>query len=157
MTSMYDSTQPWLIPTSAEYIAVYANGLYKADPASVQQRFPKARVFSIDVLNTDPGGCGIADVENGDMKPGDIPSWVDRRLTKRPDVLCRVYCNKSTWPSVKSEVAKLPQDKRDTVRYWIADPTGQGHMVPGADATQWYWGEDWDESTINTSRFLPDN
>jgi hypothetical protein len=154
MTSMYDSTQPWLIPASAEYVAIYANGQYPGDHASVQHRFPNAKVFNIDVMNTDPGGCGIADVENGDMTPADVPSWVDRRLAKHPGLLCRVYCNLSTWPSVKSEVAKLPPEKRDLVRYWIADPTGTGHSVPGADATQWYWGADWDESVIDTSRFL---
>lgn len=154
MTSMYDSTQPALIPATAEYVAIYANGEYAAGHHSVQHRFPKAKVFNIDVMNTDPGGCGIADVEHGDMKPSDIPGWVDQRLAKHPGVLCRVYCNQSTWPAVKSEVAKLPPDKRDAVRYWIADPTGSEHSLPGADATQWYWGDDWDESVIDKARFL---
>lgn len=154
MTSMYDSTQPSLIPAAAEYIAIYANGEYAADKASVQKRFPHARIFNIDVLNSDPGGSGIADVENGDMKPGDLPGWVDRRLARHPGELCRVYCNKSTWPSVKSEVARLPQDRRDLVRYWIADPTGNPHSLPGADATQYHWGDTWNESTIDRSRFV---
>ena len=148
MTSMYDSTQPSLIPASAEYIAIYANGQYAADRHAVQRQFPKARIFNIDVLNDDPGGCSIADVENGDMQPSDIPGWVDKRLSRHPGVLCRVYCNQSTWPSVKSEVAKLPSDKSDLVRYWIADPTGTEHSLPGADATQWYWGDDWDQSSV---------
>lgn len=153
MTSMYDSTQPSLIPADAAYIAIYANGDYAASRETVQRQFPKARIFSIDVLGTDPG-AGIADVENGNMSPGDVPGWVDRRLTAHPNgVLCRVYCNKSTWPAVKSEVAKLPADKSGTVRYWIADPTGTAHSLPGADATQYYWGNDWDESTIDASRF----
>jgi hypothetical protein len=41
---------------------------------------------------------------------------------------------------------------RSHVRYWIADPTGQPHIVPGSDATQWYWGSNVDISTA-TPRF----
>ena len=154
MTSMYDSTQPSLIPADAQYIAIYANGDYPSSRDTVKKQFPSARIFTIDVLNTDPAGCGIADVENGDMQPSDVPGWVDRRLRAHPGVLCRIYCNQSTWPSVKSEVAKLPQEQRDSVRYWIADPTGTEHSVPGADATQWFWGDNWDQSVIDTSRFV---
>jgi hypothetical protein len=155
MISMYDSTQPNLIPTSAEYIAIYGNGKYAASRDAVQDRFPKARVFSIDVLGTAPQDCGIADVENFDMTPADVPGWVSRRLEMRPGTLCRIYCNKSTWPAVLDEVAKLTEAQRDRVRYWIADPTGTAHMVTGADACQWYWGDNWDTSEIDAARFAP--
>jgi hypothetical protein len=155
MTSMYDSTQPSLIPATAEYIAIYGNGQYAASRETVQRQFPKARIFSIDVLNADAVGCGIADVENGDMTPADVPGWVDRRLAAHHNgVLCRIYCNQSTWPAVKAEVAKLAPEKRAAVRYWIADPTGNAHSLPGADATQYYWAGDWDQSTIDTARFV---
>jgi hypothetical protein len=30
------------------------------------------------------------------------------------------------------------------VKYWIADPTGTKHILPGAAATQWYWGPSYD-------------
>jgi hypothetical protein len=33
------------------------------------------------------------------------------------------------------------------VKYWIADPTGTPHILPGAAATQWYWGANYDIST----------
>ena len=33
------------------------------------------------------------------------------------------------------------------VRWWIADPTGVPHIVPGASATQWYWGHNYDITT----------
>jgi hypothetical protein len=36
---------------------------------------------------------------------------------------------------------------RTQVRWWIADPTGHPHLVPGSQATQWYWGENYDIST----------
>ena len=35
------------------------------------------------------------------------------------------------------------------VRYWIADPTGVPHVVAGASATQWYWGNSYDITTAN--------
>ncbi len=39
------------------------------------------------------------------------------------------------------------------IRWWIANPTGYPHLVPGSDATQWYWGSSVDISTA-TSRLL---
>jgi hypothetical protein len=34
------------------------------------------------------------------------------------------------------------------VKYWIADPTGYEHIVPGSSATQWYWGQNYDISSV---------
>jgi hypothetical protein len=38
---------------------------------------------------------------------------------------------------------------RSHVHYWIADPTGVPHIVPGSRATQWYWGKGYDVSTAS--------
>jgi hypothetical protein len=35
---------------------------------------------------------------------------------------------------------------RSRIRWWVADPTGVPHIVPGSSATQWYWGSSYDES-----------
>jgi len=48
---------------------------------------------------------------------------------------------------VQQAVASLPQSLRSHIRWWIADPTGYPHIVPGSDATQWYWGPNYDIST----------
>ena len=32
---------------------------------------------------------------------------------------------------------------------WIGSATGTPHVVPGSDATQWYWGTHYDISTVN--------
>lgn len=87
------------------------------------------------------------------MSPADVPAWVGRRHADHPGSLCRVYCNLSTWPAVKAEVAKLSEELRALVRYWIADPTGVQHQVPGADATQWYFGDGYDLSVIDVARW----
>ncbi len=59
---------------------------------------------------------------------------------------------RSEWGQVKAAVAGLPQKMQDHVRWWIADPTGHAHDVPGAAATQWYWGTHYDITTA-TPRF----
>ena len=70
-----------------------------------------------------------------------------------PDTLLRLYSNLSAWPAVKHAVAGLPAGVRLTaggaprVRYWIANPTGAEHIVPGSAATQWKWGKRWDTSS----------
>lgn len=129
-------------------MAVYWNGLYAANMAQVARQFPKARIFTIDVLGTAPEDCGIADVENRDMTPADIPGWVNRRIDAHPDALARIYCNKSTWPAAQREVVTLAPAQRERVRWWIADPTGTDHGIPGADAVQWDWGVSYDTSSI---------
>lgn len=153
MATMYDSTRPWLIPNSAQYIAIYYNGAYAADRAKVQAQYPRARIFTIDVLGTAAAQCGIADVETGDMTPADVPGWVDERLAAGPNFLARLYSNLSTWPAVKAEVAKLSAAARQHVVYFVANPTGAPHIVPGSDGTQYEWGSEWDASEID-ERFI---
>jgi hypothetical protein len=46
-------------------------------------------------------------------------------------------------------VGGLPSWMQPHVKYWIADPTGVPHVVPGSSATQWYWGKSYDISTAN--------
>jgi hypothetical protein len=58
----------------------------------------------------------------------------------------------SEWPAVQAAVATLPAWMRAHIRWWIADPTGSPHIVPGSDATQWYWGQSFDTSSA-TPRF----
>jgi hypothetical protein len=41
------------------------------------------------------------------------------------------------------------------VHYWIADPTGVPHVLPGSMATQWYWGPGYDISTANHNFQIP--
>jgi hypothetical protein len=54
---------------------------------------------------------------------------------------------KSEWGQVISNVNALPSWMHSHVRYWIADPTGYEHIVPGSSATQWYWGPNYDISS----------
>jgi hypothetical protein len=60
-----------------------------------------------------------------------------------------VYTMLSDWQAVKGYVGGLPSPMQAKVRYWIADPTGVAHVVAGSNATQWYWGQNYDITTAN--------
>jgi hypothetical protein len=99
----------------------------------------------------DPGHGLFVDVEPGDATPAGAALWAQQRLDTHPHSVAVIYTMLSDWQQVKDSIAHLPQAQQDNVRYWIADPTGVNHMVPGADATQWYWGSSIDISTANPS------
>jgi hypothetical protein len=65
--------------------------------------------------------------------------------------VARIYTMRSEWPAVKSAVGALPASMQSHVRWWIADPTGVPHVVPGSSATQWYWGSNYDITTATPS------
>src|ERR1700751_3201535 len=103
MSTMYDSVEPQLIPTTAAYLAVYVNGFGKADIAAVAKTHPHARIFQIDVNGSVPS-ASIKDVETGDITVEHIPQAVEARFKEHPDALTRIYCNLSTWPDAKAMV-----------------------------------------------------
>ncbi len=104
----------------------------------------------IDTEGTDPE-AQILDVEPGCATPSQVPQWVTSRLDQVPGSVAIVYTMLSEWSTVQSAVASLPAWERSRIRWWIADPTGSPHIVPGSNATQWYWGANYDISTA-----LPD-
>jgi len=144
---VYDSVVPSALPTG-HMVAVYATGGRPAHPSELAGRGP---VLWIDVEGTDPG-ANVLDVEPGCAAPAAVPGWITQRLTAHPGALAIIYTSIDEWALVRSEVAGLPAAMRAQVRWWIADPTGYPHIVPGADATQWYWGSSYDISTA-TPRF----
>ncbi len=143
---IYDSVTPGAIPAH-HLVATYATGGYAVPAAQVAGR----RVLWIDTNGSDPHASAL-DIEPGDATPTMAAGWVRAKLTADPHALARLYTMQSDWPAVQAAVATLPPQMRAQVRYWIADPTGYPHMVPGADATQWYWGSSYDITTA-TPRF----
>ena len=105
----------------------------------------------IDVYGTDYEASAL-DVEPSDATPTDAANWAWHRLTAHPNALAHIYTSLSEWPAVQAAVATLPAWMRAHIRWWIADPTGSPHVVPGSDATQWYWGQTYDITTA-TPRF----
>ena len=140
----YDSVIPSAIPAGG-IAAVYATGPFAASPSAVAGR---SKVMWIDVSGADPQASAL-DTEPSDATPQVAATWAWNRLHQYPHALARIYTTISWWPQVQALVANYPPSIRDRIRWWIADPTGYPHMVPGADATQWYWGSTYDESTAN--------
>jgi hypothetical protein len=140
---MYDSVTPAAIPPG-KVVATYATGGYAVPKAAVAGR---KHVVWIDTQAIDPAASAL-DVEPGDATPAQAATWVAQRLTRFPKSLAVVYTMQSEWPATQAAVATLPAWMRAKVRWWIADPTGYPHLVPGSDATQWYWGQSYDISTV---------
>jgi hypothetical protein len=143
--SIYDSVTPSAIPGSQYSIASYADGHYAATASQVAGR---GSVLWIDVTGSNPSAA-VLDVEPGDASPAAAASWAWHKLHSDPSAVARIYTMRSEWPSVQAAMSKLPSQMQSHVHYWIADPTGVNHLVPGSDATQWYWGSHYDITTAN--------
>jgi len=125
-------------------VATYATGNEPTTAAAVSGRGP---VLWIDVTGTDYAASAL-DVEPGNVGPAQAAVWALHRLTLYPDAIAHIYTFKAEWPDVQAAVAAtVPPSMQSRVHWWIADPTGVPHMVPGAQATQWYWGPGYDIST----------
>ena len=147
---IYDSVTPTAIPAGHQ-VAVYANGAYQASWSSVAGR---SKVLWIDT-NGDNPGANVLDVEPGDATPAGAVQWVKARLNAHQNQVAIVYTYRSAWQAVKANVGTLPSWMQAKVRYWIADPTGSNHVVPGSSATQWYWGQNYDITTANPNFEMP--
>jgi hypothetical protein len=139
----YDSVTPGEIP-SGNVVATYADGPYAVSPSQISGA---KWVLWIDVNGSDPTNAQVLDVEPGDATPATAAAWAQQRLTAHPNGYAVIYTMLSDWSAVKSAIATLPSSMQSHVRYWIADPTGVPHVVAGASATQWDWGQQFDIST----------
>jgi hypothetical protein len=141
---VYDSVTPTSIPSNHQ-VATYANGSYAASASAVAGR---GHVLWIDTNGSDPH-ADVLDVEPGDATPAGAAAWVQDKLSHDSSHVAIVYTMISDWQAVRDNVAGLPHWMQDKVRYWIADPTGVPHVLPGSNATQWYWGNSYDITTAN--------
>jgi peptidoglycan hydrolase-like protein with peptidoglycan-binding domain len=134
--TMYDSTDPSAIPSTAALVAAYVDG-YGGYSEAVS-RFGASKVVSISVGDNN---ADVADVESGAMTTGELQAWKAKQVA-RGIAKPVVYCNQSTWPSAKSAVSG--------VSWWIANPGGSG-TISGADAVQNVWNNSWDSSVVQPS------
>jgi hypothetical protein len=141
---VYDSVTPGSLPSN-QAAAVYATGAYAASSSQVASHHS---VLWIDANGSDPN-ANVLDVEPGDATPAGAATWVQAHLKAQPHSEAIIYTMRSDWSAVQDAVGGLPSWEQSHVRYWIADPTGSPHVVPGSSATQWYWGSNYDISTAN--------
>jgi hypothetical protein len=143
-TTIYDSVTPSSIP-AGQQAAVYSDGSYAASPAQVAGH---PNTLWIDTNGSNPKANAL-DVEPGDATPQQAGTWVQQKLSATPNQVAIVYTMRSDWSATQAAIGQLPTWMQSHVKWWIADPTGAPHMVPGADATQWYWGQNYDITTAN--------
>jgi hypothetical protein len=139
---VYDSVTPQAIPGNP-VIATYADGPNPDTPAMVAGR---TNVIWISITGYDYNASAL-DIEPGCASPSQAANWVSQRLTIHPHGVAILYTMISDWSAVQANVASLPSWMKSHIRWWIADPTGTPHIVPGSQATQWYWGPNYDIST----------
>jgi len=139
---VYDSVTPEAIPGNP-VVATYADGPRPDSPAMVAGR---AKVIWISITGLDPNASAL-DIEPGCASPSQAAGWVSSRLHVHPHGVAILYTMISDWSAVQANVASLPSWMKSHIRWWIADPTGTPHIVPGSQATQWYWGPSYDIST----------
>lgn len=145
--TFYDSVVPQAIP-QGQIVATYDTG---AHPIPVSAVAGRRTVIWIDTLATNPAGSNALDIEPGCASPSQAAGWVRARLTAHPNATAILYSSISEWSEIRADVASLPPWMQAHIRWWIADPTGYRHIVPGADATQWYWGNSYDISVARPS------
>jgi hypothetical protein len=141
-STIYDSVTPSSIPAGKD-AAVYANGTYQATTAQVAGH---KHVQWIDTSGSRPD-ANVLDIEPGDATPAGAAAWVKAKLAKDPSATAILYTFKSNWAPTTASISTLPGSMQSHVKYWIADPTGTPHILPGAAATQWYWGANYDISS----------
>jgi hypothetical protein len=137
--TIYDSVVPSAIPAAQKSVATYATGPFAARSSQVAGK----SVMWIDTRGYDYK-ASVLDIEPGDATPSVAASWAWHRLKAHPHAIARLYTMISEWPAVKSAVASFPPQMRARIHWWIANPTGTPHLVPGSQATQWYWGSNFD-------------
>ena len=141
----YDSVLPEDIP-AGQIVATYVTGPFAVSKAQVASR---SKVMWIDTNATDPNADAL-DTEPGDATPAMAASWAYRKLKADPNSLACIYTALGEWAAVRAQTSALPAWMQSRIRWWIANPTGVQHLVPGSDATQWYWGSTYDISTAKT-------
>jgi hypothetical protein len=139
---IYDSTEPYTVP-AGQPVATYVDGPFAVPPSEVAGH---GQVLWIDTNGSDPQASAL-DVEPGDATPEIAAQWAQQKLTEQPKSTAIIYTSLSEWPEVQAAISTLPSSMQSHVKYWVADPDGVPHMIPGASATQWYWGGSYDIST----------
>ncbi|MEU5261515.1 hypothetical protein [Amycolatopsis sp. NPDC021455] len=132
MRTMYDAVTAANIPRTAAMVAGYIDKI-KLEPWTDADwaRFPNAvKVRIVKKASTNAGH--VLDVEPGDATPAQAPGWV--RLRRAAGADPSVYCNASTWPSVRAAFRSAGVAEP---HYWIAKFDGDPTIPAGAVAKQY--------------------
>jgi hypothetical protein len=139
---MYDGINAAGLPaTGAQLVAGYVDGNWPS-LAAITDRFPHLTSVGIAVSASFDGGT-VLDVETGDATAEQAVNWVLMRRAAKVDP--SVYCNTSTWPSVKAAFATHDVTPP---HYWVADYDGVATVPAGAVAKQYANHSGYDVSVV---------
>lgn len=143
MRTMYDGidSDADVIPTDAQLVAGYVDGDYAWGTAD-WARFPHSVHVGIAVSSSTNSGS-VLDVETGDATPAESVTWVLTRRRSGADPT--VYCNTSTWPTVRSAFQSRSVAEP---HYWVASYDGNTAIPAGAVAHQYESTARWDLSSV---------
>lgn len=133
--TMYDGVDATRLPTSAQLVAGYVDGLYRWSDAN-WARFPNSVKVRVAVFSQTNDGHAL-DVEPGNATPAQSVDWVLMR--RRAGVDPTVYMNTSTWPTVRSSFQSRGVAEP---HYWVAQYDGVASIPGGAVAKQYYNNND---------------
>lgn len=138
---MYDAVDAAQVPADAQMVAGYLEGHWPSYNALVA-RFPHARHVSIAIAAHYDAGL-VLDVETGDATPAQAPGWVLMR--RKAGVDPTVYCNTSTWPSVRKA---FREQLVAEPHWWVAQYDGDPTIPAGAVAKQYRDPGPYDVSSV---------
>ena len=135
MTStLWDSTTPSQIPTTAPMVAGYIDGAF-AWSAADWHRLEASQHVTISVFGNQ--GARVLDVENMDATATQAARWAQVELDagRRPTL----YSSISTWTDEIQPALAAIGEFPAALDWWCANPTGTPHLYPGSVATQYAW------------------
>lgn len=127
---MYDSTAAGDIPSSAQMVAGYVDGLYAWSDADWARFGDRPRVRIAVFASTNNGHC--LDVEQGASSPDQAPGWAQMRRANGVDP--SVYMSDNTWSAVRQ--AFQAQGVAEP-HYWVAKWDNVPSIPAGAVANQY--------------------
>lgn len=145
--TMFDAVDITNLPTDVALTLGYVDGRETAGHYDrVRAARPHAKVVPVTVTGATLNAV-VGDVETGDMNPASGAAWAHRKVAAAQHPT--LYCNVSTWPSVRAEVQKIGLAGR--VFYLIAHYDGIATIPAGAIGKQFTdhaLGKSLDESVI---------
>ena len=138
--TMYDSVAPANIPSDAQIVAGYDDGLYGPSDAAgwtpaAWSRFPNAAHVHITVTGATLSSL-VADCENGDLTPQGAANWARDKIAlqhSRPTI----YCSTSLHGTVTTALEAVGLQFVRDVDWWEAHYDGLDVLSPGSVAKQY--------------------
>lgn len=132
---LYDAVTASNMPGDGSLYAYYLNGLY-ANGTAVKHDDPGKIYVPITVTASLAAQKGwVLDVETGDATASQAVTWVHNYAGANNEVT--VYCNTSTWPSVRSAFQSAGVGEPS---YWVAEYDNNPVIPAGAVAKQYATG-----------------